>query len=254
VGRYLNYVLHLLTARAYALTPMPSPASALPFMNRKTTVVISVIALHVGVLWALQSGLVRRVAEAVVPAEILVEIMAPPAPPAPTPQPLAQPKVQTKAPTPKPVQPTPTPVAQPAPVPLAIGPTAAAPEPSAAAPTAVAAAPSSTNTGNALNAPPAPPAPPKITQPSTDADYLNNARPQYPPLSKRLNEQGKVVVRALIGTDGTASQASIKSSSGFDRLDQAALATVLKWRYVPGKRGGVAEAMWFDVPVNWVLQ
>ena len=73
-------------------------------------------------------------------------------------------------------------------------------------------------------------------------------------MSKRLNEQGKVVVRALIGTDGTASQASIKSSSGYDRLDQAALATVLKWRYVPGKRGGVAEAMWFDVPVNWVLQ
>jgi periplasmic protein TonB len=62
------------------------------------------------------------------------------------------------------------------------------------------------------------------------------------------------VVRALIGTDGTASQASIKTSSGFDRLDQAALATVLKWRYVPGKRGGVPEAMWFDVPVNWVLQ
>jgi periplasmic protein TonB len=224
-------------------------------MNRQTTVVVSVIVLHVGVLWALQSGLLQRVAEAVVPAEILVEIMAPPAPSAPpTPQPVArpQPKVQPKAPTP--VKATPTPAIQPTPAPLAIAPSETAAEPSPAAPTAVAAAPTSATAGSTLNAPPAPPAPPKITQPSTDADYLNNARPQYPPLSKRLNEQGKVVVRALIGTDGTASQASIKTSSGFDRLDQAALATVLKWRYVPGKRGGVPEAMWFDVPVNWVLQ
>jgi periplasmic protein TonB len=234
---------------------MLSTASSLPFMNRQTTVVVSVIVLHVGVLWALQSGLLQRVAEAVVPAEILVEIMAPPAPSAPpTPQPVAQPqpKVQPKAPTP--VKATPTPAIQPAPAPLAIAPSETAAEPSPAAPTAVAAAPTSATAGSTLNAPPAPPAPPKITQPSTDADYLNNARPQYPPLSKRLNEQGKVVVRALIGTDGTASQASIKTSSGFDRLDQAALATVLKWRYVPGKRGGVPEAMWFDVPVNWVLQ
>ena len=90
--------------------------------------------------------------------------------------------------------------------------------------------------------------------PSSDADYLNNPKPQFPSLSKRLQEQGKVVVRVLIGTDGQATQASVKVSSGFERLDQAALNTVLKWRYVPGKRGGVAEAMWFDVPINWVLQ
>jgi periplasmic protein TonB len=234
---------------------MLSTALHRPFMNRQITVVISVIALHVGVLWALQSGLLQRVAEAVVPAEILVEIMAPPAPPAPpTPQAVAQPQPKVQPKTPKPAQPAPTPAVQPTPATLAITPSATTPEPSATTPTATAAAPASANSGNTPNAPPAPPAPPKVTQPSTDADYLNNARPQYPPMSKRLNEQGKVVVRALIGTDGTASQASIKSSSGFDRLDQAALATVLKWRYVPGKRGGVPEAMWFDVPVNWVLQ
>jgi periplasmic protein TonB len=234
---------------------MLSTALHRPFMNRQITVVVSVIALHVGVLWALQSGLLQRVAEAVVPAEILVEIMAPPAPPAPpTPQAVAQPQPKVQPKTPKPAQPAPTPAVQPTPATLAITPSATTPESSATTPTATAAAPASTNSGNTPNAPPAPPAPPKVTQPSTDADYLNNARPQYPPMSKRLNEQGKVVVRALIGTDGTASQASIKSSSGFDRLDQAALATVLKWRYVPGKRGGVPEAMWFDVPVNWVLQ
>ena len=103
-------------------------------------------------------------------------------------------------------------------------------------------------------APPGPPAPPRLELPSSDAAYLNNPKPPYPVLSKRLGEQGKVVVRVLIGTDGTAQQAEIRTSSGYDRLDQAALTTVLKWRYVPGKRGGVAEAMWFNVPINFVLE
>lgn len=226
----------------------------MPRLNRNFTIVSSVLLLHVLVLWAMQTGLLRRMAEAVVPAEILVEIMtAPAAPPAPEPAPQPQPKVQAKAPTPRPVQPTPTPAAtpQPSPAPLAIAPSAAAPAATAAAPTAVAAAPAAASTGTAVSAPPAPA---RVELPSSSADYLNNPKPPYPALSKRLGEQGRVIVRVWIGTDGIASQASIKQSSGFDRLDQAAVATVLKWRYVPGKRGGVPEAMWFDVPVNWVLQ
>ena len=103
-------------------------------------------------------------------------------------------------------------------------------------------------------APPAPPAPPRIELPSSSADYLNNPPPPYPPLSKRLGEQGKVVIRAFIDANGTATQAEVRTSSGYDRLDQAALQTVLKWRYVPGKRAGVAEGMWFNVPIHFVLE
>jgi protein TonB len=83
---------------------------------------------------------------------------------------------------------------------------------------------------------------------------LNNPPPAYPRLSKRLGEQGKVVLRVLIGTDGKAEQAQVLTSSGYERLDQTALATVLGWRYVPGKRNGVAEAMWFNVPIQFVLE
>ena len=103
-------------------------------------------------------------------------------------------------------------------------------------------------------APVAPPPPPKVELPSSDADYLQNPKPAYPAISKRLGEQGKVIVRVLIGVDGTAQRAEIRQSSGYDRLDQAALTTVQRWRYVPGKRGGVAEAMWFNVPINFVLE
>ena len=90
--------------------------------------------------------------------------------------------------------------------------------------------------------------------PSSAAAYLNNPSPEYPRLSRRMGEQGKVVVRVLIGIDGKAQKAEINTSSGFERLDRAALDTVLRWRYVPGKRGGVAEAMWFNVPINFVLE
>jgi protein TonB len=147
------------------------------------------------------------------------------------------------------------PVAPPAPQPLAI----ADPTPAPQAPIGVLtpqplAPPITTPVALAPAAPPAPPAPPRIVLPSSDADYLANPRPAYPPLSKRLGEQGKVVVRVLIGTDGTAQKAEIRTSSGFDRLDQAALATVQRWRYVPGKRDGVPEAMWFNIPINFVLE
>jgi protein TonB len=94
---------------------------------------------------------------------------------------------------------------------------------------------------------------PHIDLPTTDAAYLHNPKPAYPTLSRRLGEQGKVVVRVLIGVDGTAQQAELKTSSGFDRLDQAGLAAARQWRYVPGKRNGVPEAMWTNVPINFVL-
>lgn len=72
-------------------------------------------------------------------------------------------------------------------------------------------------------------------------------------MSNRLREQGRVVILALIAVDGTAGQASIKTSSGYYRLDQAALQATLRWRYVPGKRDGVPEAMWFSIPIDFGL-
>ena len=216
-------------------------------LQRNTKIVVTVLLLHVAAIWALQSGLMRKVVDLIVPAEVIVE-MAAPEEAAPE---KAQPRVEQQAtPTPQRVQ-----VAKPAPQLLAVN----QPSPVTAeqvfvsvAPAAPATAPSTNNTPTASPAP-AVAAPPALVLPSTDADYLNNPKPPYPPLSKRLNEQGKVVVRTLIGVDGTAQQAEIKQSSGFGRLDEAAWATALHWRYVPGKRAGVAEAMWFNVPFTFEL-
>lgn len=221
-------------------------------MNRTLSIVAGVVLLHVGALWALQTGLLRRVSELLVPAEVLVEVVAP-STSAPAPAPAAP-----QAPAPAPAAPRP-PVAAKAPVPAASPAPQAAVEPAAASatPVAVATTAAPANTGATVTPFPAggtTGTASRVDLPSSDADYLNNPKPPYPPLSKRLGEQGKVVVRVFIGTDGTAQKAEIKQSSGFDRLDQSALATALRWRYLPGKRAGVPEAMWFNVPFNFVLE
>ena len=95
---------------------------------------------------------------------------------------------------------------------------------------------------------------PVVQLPSSNADYLNNPAPGYPAISQRLGEQGQVVVRVLIGKDGHAHQGEIDKSSGFERLDQAALRAVLSWRFVPGQRSGVPQDMWFNVPVSFTLK
>jgi len=218
-------------------------------LSRNAIIALAVVALHVGFIWVLQSGLLMRAVEIIVPVEVLSQFIEPPAPkinpispvvpvsPAPPTTPKPVKRAEAKAPAPQPLA-----IADPTPSPNApTGVTTPQPDP---APIAAAAA----------AAPVGPSASSAIQLPSSDAGYLQNPKPPYPALSRRLNEQGKTTVRVMIGADGLPQRAEIAKSSGFDRLDQAALATVMRWRYVPGKRGGVAEAMWFNVPINWVLE
>ena len=238
----------MLSTHATATVPQDGfgPVTPSARMNRRLLIVAAVIGLHIAGLWALQTGLLRRAVELVVPVQVIADLIE-----------LPQPKVEPTPPPPAP-QPTPkpqpvvrqTPRPQPTPLPVAV----ADPAPSDHAPIIPAPVPPAPAEPSPAPARPVEPAVPAVQLPSSTADYLNNPAPAYPPLSRRLGEQGRVVVRVLIGTDGTASQAEIRSSSGFERLDQAALQTVLKWRYVPGKRAGVPEAMWFNVPINFVLE
>ncbi len=69
-----------------------------------------------------------------------------------------------------------------------------------------------------------------------------------------MGETGKTVYKVWIGADGKPQRAELVSSSGFPRLDKAAYDSVMSWRYVPGKRNGVAETMAFNVPIHWELR
>ena len=93
-----------------------------------------------------------------------------------------------------------------------------------------------------------PPSPPLVQAP-TAAKYLQNPRPDYPRLSRRMREEGTVILRVLVSVAGAAQELSVAQSSGFQRLDQAAVEAVKAWRFVPGTRDGEAQAMWFQVPI-----
>ena len=230
-----------------AKTPAKSPA-----LSRNAVIALSVLVLHVLFIWALQSGLMMRAAEIIIPAEVLSQFIEPPAPksdpvlpvlplpPVPPTPPKPVKTVVAKAAT----QPAPQPLAIADPTPSPNAPVGATTPQPVAAPIAAPVAAVAT----------APAGPPSVQLPSSDASYLQNPKPSYPPISKRLNEQGKTTLRVLINIDGSPQRAEIAISSGYDRLDQAAIAAVMRWRFVPGKRGGVPEAMSFNVPINWVLE
>ena len=97
-------------------------------------------------------------------------------------------------------------------------------------------------------------APAAVTQPRFDADYLNNPKPAYPSMSKRLGEEGQVLLRVLVGQEGEAEQIQVLRSSGFARLDEAAQAAVSRWRFIPAKVGNDATTAWVQVPVTFELR
>lgn len=97
------------------------------------------------------------------------------------------------------------------------------------------------------------PAPAALTPAAFNADYLENPPPAYPALSRRLGEQGRVILRVLVNAAGSADEVQIRSSSGHPRLDQAARDTVRGWKFVPAKRGEQPVAAWVLVPISFRL-
>lgn len=160
---------------------------------------------------------------------------APPPPPEP-PKPQPRPKAPL-APPPILAVTTPTPAATP--VEFAVPPQPPAP----------AVLPSPAPAPVAIPAPPAP-----ITQARFDAEYLKNPKPIYPSSSRRLGEEGKVLLRVHVTPAGNPAVVEVKASSGFNRLDTAARDAVSQWRFVPARRGEEAIAAWVLVPIVFSLE
>ncbi|HMQ17649.1 MAG TPA: energy transducer TonB, partial [Sphingopyxis sp.] len=103
-------------------------------------------------------------------------------------------------------------------------------------------------------APPAPPAPPQqISNNNLFATVLEATPPRYPLESRRRREEGRVLLRVLVGTDGRVARISVAQSSGHRRLDEAALAAVRKWRWRPTMRDGVGIEQSGVIPIPFVL-
>ena len=240
-GRAKNPPLHL--ASPVAFHDGLGPA-------QRRVMVGAVLAAHVVAVWALLQ--IREVRDAVAEAApMFVNLIAPPTPPEPVrieppppppkPQPivkqLPKPVVIAAKPSPAPApfvtpvpppEPPPTPVETPAPPPVMVAPPA----------------------------PPAPPAPapaPKMI-PASAVQYLEPIALEYPRLSKRNGETGRVLIRVYIDEAGLAKNLQVNRSSGHPRLDEAALAAVQKARFKPYTENGVAVAGWAFIPLDFELE
>lgn len=91
-----------------------------------------------------------------------------------------------------------------------------------------------------------------VTPPSTDPTRPLSA-PDFPPISRRLNEQGTAVMRLMVAETGEVSQAHIYKSTGSPRLDNAALEVTRGWRLRPGKVKGEPRCMWGKFAVTFEL-
>ena len=78
--------------------------------------------------------------------------------------------------------------------------------------------------------------------------------PSYPSLSRRLGEEGKLVLRVELDKNGHVSTASVIESSSYKRLDEAALAVVKTWRCNPALHNGQPVRAVALQPFNFVLQ
>jgi periplasmic protein TonB len=208
----------------------------------------AVAGLHALAIFGLLN--VESVAQSVgLQQPLMVRLLTPsePAPPREIPPPPPPPRQQAQPP----MQPAPI-LAAPASAPAV---EAVAPPPLEAAPLpAVLPAPTPAPPQHVAQAAVAAPAPAQIFAPRFDADYLDNPAPAYPPLSRRMGEHGRVLLRVHVTPDGNAAQVEIRESSGFERLDKAARDTVQRWRFVPARQGDRGVAAWVLVPISFSLR
>jgi protein TonB len=188
--------------------------------------------LHVMFFYALQSGLLRKAVDAV-PKEVFASFVTPEAPKPETPVPQAVPKT---VPVVKKAVPRPIPVEPPVRSDLAERAIAVAPPP--ASPPAAAT-----------------PAPQVAASPKTisGVEYLQAPRPDYPPSSRRLGEEGKVMLRVLVNDKGRAEKADIQKSSGFPQLDEAARQAVMRAVFKPYVEDGKPQAVFAIIPIRFQL-
>lgn len=243
------------------LAAMPDlPGIQLPRIAPKSLALV--VALHVAVIVVLAN---HRTEVPEPPRPVMVSLITPePAPEAPKPEitppkPLpATPKPVKKKAEPKPVK-KPEPVVQPEPQLVSSAPeNTPAPAVEPPAPTPPAPAPEVTPPPQPEVAKAAPPAPaeedPPIDPPLFNADYLDNPAPGYPSLSRRLGEEGRVLLRVHVAAGGAAKSVVLHKSSGHSRLDQVALDTVKRWKFVPARQGDKPVDAWVIVPIQFSLK
>lgn len=93
-----------------------------------------------------------------------------------------------------------------------------------------------------------------ITMPNPFAKGLNNPKPPYPLTSRRLNEEGKVVLNVCVSLSGLVENLKLEKTSGYQRLDDIAIETVKKWKFIPAKNQDRDINACYLLPVQFILR
>lgn len=219
---------------------LPASAIGLPHFQRpQLAAVLAVAAAHLLLIALLLLGAHTKPAPLHSTSMVVSLLPASTSAPAiaPTPHP-PTPRIEPKRPQP----PTPSPVI---PAPSNAPALPAQPNSAPASPANHFGNPTTNSSANAESSAP--------SAPRFDAAYLNNPAPSYPAMSRRLGEEGRVLLNVLVGTDGLAKHVTIAKSSGFTRLDEAALNAVAKWKFVPAKTLGLPVQASVNVPIVFKL-
>ena len=220
-----------------------------------TVRVLAVVAVHAAIIFAL-AQLDPELRERMEP--LFVSIITPPQPkvdPAPPEVPKVKPKPEPK-PTPRKPQPEAPAKSREIQAPVERAPvseTALSAAPVEPAPEVASVEPgtgtSAGTTGAGKGGGGAP-----IVGPRFDVAYLNNPRPEYPRISRRMGEQGKVLLHVFVNAAGQAERIEIRTSSGHARLDESAREAVRRWKFVPARQGDQPVSAWVLVPISFVLE
>lgn len=217
-----------------------------PAPGRKFTGIAIVIGLHVFIIYALATGLARKVVEVIkkpVETKIIEEVKAPPPPPEKT---VAPPPPILAAPPPPFIPPPEIQVQQPPPVNNITAVTNTKPE------VPVMPTPAKAAEVAAPVEPKAPPANPVHVPAVVDARGCE--KPLYPRASALAEETGTVWLLLLVDVDGKVVDAKVDKSSGFKNLDIAAKNALSLCKFKPGTVDGKPEKSWAKLNYVWKLE
>jgi protein TonB len=93
-----------------------------------------------------------------------------------------------------------------------------------------------------------------IEPPHFNVAYLNNPRPAYPPIARKLGLEGVVLLRVDVSANGAPEKIVIAQTSGATLLDEAAMKAVQGWTFVPARRGDTPIAHPVEVPIRFHLK
>jgi protein TonB len=108
-------------------------------------------------------------------------------------------------------------------------------------------------TVDALLDPPAPPRAPLMTSAEIDPRYMRDFQPSYPPSKIRLEQEGRVTVRILVGANGRVLQLQPVGNPDADFLAATRKQALAKWRFKPATRDGVPIEAWREISVRFEL-